>query len=1106
MYKLAKSVILVFLLLLLVAFPVSAKKKKQTAEPAKEGPFTAKTFSGLALRNIGPALTSGRIADFAVDPRNRKRYFVASASGGVWLTKNAGTTWTPVFDGEGSYSIGCVALDPNDPQVVWVGTGENNSQRSVGYGDGVYKSLDGGKSWKNVGLGESEHIGAILIDPRDSNRVFVAAQGPLWRAGGDRGLYRTGDGGKSWEKVLEISENTGVNEVVFDPRNPDVLYASSYQRRRHVWVLLNGGPEGAIYKSTDGGDTWTKLENGLPKGDVGRIGLAVSPAAPDTVYAVIEATGKENGFYRSTDAGASWEKRSDYTAGSPQYYNEIIADPKKEDRVYAMDTWMQVTEDGGKSFHRVGEKTKHVDNHALWIDPSDTDYLLAGCDGGVYETFDRGATWRFKANLPVTQFYRATPDNDLPFYNVYGGTQDNASLGGPSRTTNVHGITNADWFVTVFGDGYKTQVDPEDPDIVYSQYQYGGLVRFDRKTGEMVDIQPQPEPGEEGARWNWDTPLIVSPHSHTRLYIGSQRLYRSDDRGDSWEPVSPDLSRDLDRNRLKVMGRVWSVDAVAKNASTSFYGNIVALNESPLVEGLIYVGTDDGLVQVTEDGGETWTKIDRVEGVPERTYVYDLEPSLHDPDTVYGSFSNFKMGDFKPYLLKSTDRGRTWSSITGNLPERGSTYAFVQDHVDPDVMFVGTEFGLYFTVDGGKVWTQLKGGMPTVAVRDLEIQRRENDLVVGSFGRGILILDDYSPLRKVNAEMLKTGATLFPVKDTWMYFPSVPMGIRGKAFQGDGFFTAPNPPFGAVFTYYLPEKIRTLKEIRQEKEKKARGKGEDVFYPSWEELRAEDREEPPVILLTVTDEEGRVVRRVEGPVGAGFHRAAWDLRYPASEPVRLKPRDPGPFAEGPMGPMTAPGTYTVRLAKRVRGEVTEMAGPESFQLTPLGMAKLPAPDREKLVAFQKKTASLYRAVLGSNRALAEALERVQFLKKAIDDTPAAPEELATRVRTIEAALLDVRLKLAGDATIRRRNEPTPPSMLERVQRIVQGQWSSSAAPTRTNQDAYRIAGEAFRPLLAELKKLVLDDLAKLEADVEAAGGPWTPGRAPVRGQQAKPRF
>ncbi|MFQ5720806.1 MAG: WD40/YVTN/BNR-like repeat-containing protein, partial [Acidobacteriota bacterium] len=622
--------------------------------------MTADTFAGLVFRSLGPGLVSGRVTDLVVEPGASHHWFVAAASGGVWETTSSGTTWTPLFDREGSFSIGCLALDPTDPLVLWVGTGENNSQRSVSYGDGVYKSVDGGKTWKNLGLVESEHIGKIVIDPRDTDTVYVAAQGPLWRAGGDRGLYKTTDGGRTWEQILEISENTGINEVLLDPRDPDVLYATAYQRRRRVWTLVDGGPESAIYKSTDAGATWTRLGGGLPGEDMGRIGMAISPARPDVIYAIIEAAGDAGGFYRSRDAGESWKKMSDYVSSSPQYYNEIVADPHDVDRVYSMDTFMQVTEDGGAHFSNVGERSKHVDNHVLWIDPLRTDHLLAGCDGGVYDSFDRGKSWRFRANLPITQFYRAAVDNDIPFYNIYGGTQDNATIGGPSRTRSGHGITNADWFVTVFGDGFETQVDPEDPDIVYSEYQHGGLVRFDRLSGERVDIQPQPEAGEPGLRWNWDSPLIISPHSHTRLYFGANRLYRSDDRGDSWRAVSPDLTRQLDRNTLPVMGRVQSVDAVAKNASTSFFGNIVALSESPLVEGLLYAGTDDGLVQVTEDGGVSWRRVDSFPVVPDMTRISDIEASWHDPGSVRVSFDAHKNGDFRPYVLRSDDYGDSW--------------------------------------------------------------------------------------------------------------------------------------------------------------------------------------------------------------------------------------------------------------------------------------------------------------------------------------------------------------------------------------------------------------------------------------------------------------
>lgn len=1054
--------------------------------------LTAANLSGLRLRHLGPAFMSGRIADLALHPGQPDTWYVAVASGGVWKTTNAGTTWKPIFDDQGSYSIGCVTVDPRQPLTVWVGTGENKSQRSVGYGDGLYKSIDGGTSWQKVGLEHSEHIAKIVIDPRDSQVVYVAAQGPLWAPGGDRGLFKTEDGGRTWANILQISENTGVTDLVYDPRNPDILLAASYQRRRHVWTLINGGPESGLHRSTDGGKTWVRIQNGLPKVELGKIGLALS-ANPDIVYAIVEAQDGEGGLFRSTDGGINWEKRSSYMSSSPQYYNELVADPRNPDRVYSMDVFLHRSDDGGKTWFRYPEETKHVDNHALWIDPANTDHLVAGCDGGLYESRDLGKTWKFFANLPVTQFYKVTPDNDLPFYNVYGGTQDNATQGGPSRTFNRRGIANADWFLTVFGDGFKTRIDPEEPDIVYSQWQYGGLVRFDRRSRETTQIQPQHAPGEDPLRWNWDSPLIISPHSRTRLYFGAQRLFRSDDRGDSWTAVSGDLTRNLDRNQLEVMGKVWSVDSVAKNASTSFYGNLVALTESPLVAGLIYTGSDDGLVQVTEDGGRNWRRIESVPGVPEMTYVNRLEASVHHADTVFAAFNNHKRGDFKPYLFKSTDRGRSWTSITGDLPARGSTYAIVEDHTQPDLLFAGTEFGLFCSVDGGRKWVQLKGGMPVVAVRDLEIQRREDDLVVGTFGRGIYILDDYRPLRLISEPALEQDAALFPVRKALMYMVAPDLDTR---FQGDSFFTAPNPPFGAVFTYYLKEELKTLKQQRRDREKELEKAGAGVTYPAWEDLRAEDREVAPVVVLTVTDAEGSVVRRITGPVKAGFHRVAWDLRYPPAEPVQLTAPQLSPWAEPPMGPPALPGRYQVTLSSVVQGQTRVLAEAQEFIAEPLGLATLGAPDREELLAFQQKVARLSRAVQGSVRTAGEARIRIDHIQKALELTPGSRPDLERRVRELKDRLVDLQTELSGDSTVSRRNEPVPLSISDRISRIITSQWTSSSAATGTNREAYQFAAQEFGPVLQALQQLVESDLAAIERELEEISAPWTPGRVP----------
>ncbi|HZF12572.1 MAG TPA: glycosyl hydrolase [Thermoanaerobaculia bacterium] len=1073
-----------------------AADKKSDEKGEKKSAWSADTFSGLELRGIGPALTSGRVVDLAVDPRDKHVWYVATASSGVWKTTNSGLTWKPVFDGETSFSIGCVAVDPNNSLVVWVGSGENNSQRSVSYGDGVYKSSDGGASWENLGLKSSEHIGKILVDPRDSKVVYVAAQGPLWNAGGDRGLYKTTDGGKSWKKVLSVSENTGVSDLVMDPRNPDVLYASAYQRRRHVWTLIDGGPESAIYKSTDAGATWAKLEKGLPKEDLGRIGLAISSTQPDTVYAIIEAANKASGLFRSTDGGASWEKRSSHVSSSPQYYQELFVDPKNGDRFYSMDVWIAETLDGGKSFHKLGEPGKHSDNHVLWIDPDDTRHLIDGCDGGVYETWDHGANWQFKANLPITQFYRVAVDYAQPFYHVYGGTQDNFSLGGAAATNSVSGITNADWFVTEGGDGFQTQVDPEDSNILYAEAQYGALTRFDRKSGEQIFIQPQPGKGEPPLRYNWDSPIIISPHLHTRIYFASNRLYRSDDRGDHWRAVSPDLTRQIDRNKLPVMGRVWSIDAVAKNTSTSLYGNIVSVSESPVKEDLLYVGTDDGLIQVSEDGGGHWRKIESFPGVPDRAYVSRVEAGTKDADTVFAAFDNQKMGDFKPYLLKSTDRGKTWTSIAGDLPARGEVHVVLQDTEKADLLFAGTEFGAYFSGDGGKHWLQLKGGLPPTPVRDMVIQKRENDLALATFGRGFYILDDLSPLRRVTPEMVEKGPALLPVPPVKLYNPAQPLGGRGEGFQGASFFTAPNPPFGAVFTYYLKDGLKTQGKTRKEAEKKLVKEGKEVSYPTWESLQAEAREPEPTVLLTVTDSEGHVVRRLTGSTAAGFHRIAWDLRFPPANPISLEPEEVSPYEEPDRGPMVVPGTYKVALSQRVNGKETPLGEPQTFTATSLGLASLPTKDLPALYQFERDTAKLQRAVLGAGSAAHEAQVRLDYLDKALLATPGADPRLADESLALRNRLADLQLRLLGGTIQARYSEPAPPSIVERVQGIVEGHWTASAAPTQVQLDAYKVASEDFAEVLPKLHQLIDVDLKKLEDQLEAAGAPWTPGRVP----------
>ena len=1074
---------------------LSAVLSLAVASGAAQTP-AADTAPTLRARSIGPAVTSGRVMTIAVDPTNTAVFYVGAASGGVWKTVNGGASFQPVFDTQGSFSIGWVTLDPRRPNIVWVGTGERNSQRSVAYGDGVYKSEDGGQSWTNVGLKTSEHIGRIVVDPKDSDTVYVAAQGPLWAPGGDRGLFKTTDGGQTWSAVLKISENTGVTDVVVDPRNPNVIVAAAYQRRRHFFTMIDGGPESGIHRSTDGGKSWKKVTTGLPDEQLGRIGLAISPVNPDVLYANVEAANRKGGIFRSSDNGVTWEKRADYNSGA-MYYGDIFPDPVNVDRVYIPDVIFQVSDDGGRTMHALGQRHMHVDNHIIWVDPSNTRHLLVGNDGGLYRSYDRGATWIFFENLPLAQYYDVDVDNASPFYNVYGGLQDNNSLGGPSRTRSEHGILNQDWFVTQGGDGFASHVDPEDPDTIYAELQHGVLVRYDKRTGERVGIQPQEQKGGVPLRWNWDAPFIISPHSHTRLYFGAQVLYRSDDRGNSWRIVSPDLTRQLDRNALPVMGKIWGPDAVAKNTSTALYGNLSAIAESPKREGLLYAGTDDGLVQVSEDAGGHWRKVDRLPGVPANAYIARIRASQHDATTVYVAAENHQNGDFAPYLLKSTDGGKTWNSINGDLPARGSTYAIAEDHLDPRLLFAGTEFAAYWSKDGGQHWVKI-GGIPTIAVREIAIQKRENDAVFGTFGRGVYIVDDYSSLRTTTAANPTATASLFPVRDAVLYVPTLQYGMPGKGFQGELFYSAENPPYGAVFTYHLKEGLKTLTQKRVEAEKAAEKAGRPIKYPTPEELRAEAAEEAPAILLTITNAAGTPIRVVSGPIEKGLQRVAWDLRAPAHQLPPNRPRGEIEelFGDPLVGPYLVPGKYSVTLSQRVAGVVSQLAEPVEFNVVLDVQAGHSQADQAARWQFQEKLQALRRDISGALELANSTNVRLDAIKRALDATPAAPRALHDQARALQRRLSAILVELQGDRSLGARGGPVPVAISERANTISSELNRTLARPTTTHDQQFQIASELFVAERAKLKALVESDLPSIERELERLGAPYTPGRLP----------
>ena len=1034
-----------------------------------KGPLDKLGLSGLSFRSIGPALTSGRIADLAMNPDNYDEYYIASASGGVWKTTNHGVTFQPIFDSQGSYSIGCVTMDPNNPNIIWVGTGENNNQRSVAYGDGIYRSMDGGKSWQHMGLKESEHIGMITIDPRNSDHVYVAAYGPLWSAGGERGIYESTDGGKNWEPILEVSEHTGFNEIHMDPRNPDVLYATAHQRRRHVWTYVSGGPESALYKSSDGGENWIELKNGLPAGDKGRIGLAISPSDPDRIYAMIEG----HGVYRSDDRGASFRFMNDYNT-SGNYYVELVPDPNDPDKVYSLDTYLHLTEDGGMTWNRVPNESRHVDDHCLWINPEDTDHMIIGCDGGLYETYDGAASWHFKPNLPVTQFYRVSVDNDEPFYNIYGGTQDNFSLGGPSQTINNQGITNADWFVTNTGDGFESQIDPENPNIVYAQAQYGWLVRFDKQSGEKLGIKPFPGKDQPAYRWNWDAPLLISPHDPKTLYFAANKVFESNDRGSSWREISDDLTQQIDRHTLPVMGQIQSVDAISYDRSTSNYGNIVALDESPLKQGLIYVGTDDGLIQVTDNGGEEWQELSEFPGVPRNTYVNQVLASLYDENTVFAVFNNHKNGDFQPYILRSTNRGKSWTNISGDLPERGSVYSIQQDHVNKDLLFAGTEFGLFFTIDGGEKWKQIKSGIPTIAIRDVAVQRRENDLVLASFGRGFYILDNYAPLRELNEELLEKDAHFFETEDALSFINARPLGYGKTGFMGASYYTADNPPAGAVFRYYIKEVPASLKSERQKREKEIRKEGGEVEYPSIEKLRAEDREEGSYLLFVISNEAGKEINRFTTSLGSGIQQAVWDGRYSSRSGINTSGE---PMTSAGTANLAPSGTYIAQIFLSEDGSLRSMGISDTFKLQWLNNNTMVTDKPEELLVFQQDVEN-WRQKVGALQDYRSELEsNLKKLKATARNTPGTSLALMDSLRAIELALADLNIEMNGDATLSKRNFETPPSLANRMGTVAWTSYSSTSPPTGTQ----KLNLEIVRQEYTELRKEYLSLGSKLDA-------------------------
>lgn len=1043
-------------------------------------------YSNLKFRSIGPALMSGRISDIVIHPNNENVWYVTTGSGGVWKTENAGTTWQPLFDGQKSFSIGCITLDPQNPEVLWVGTGENVGGRHMSFGDGIYKSEDGGATWKNMGLAKSEHLSKIVIHPNNSNIIWVASQGPLWSKGGERGVYKSIDGGKTWKQTLGDDAWVGATDLLIDPRNADVLYAATWQRHRTVAGYMGGGPGTAIHKSTDGGSTWSKLSNGLPSGNLGKIGMVLSPQKPDVIYAAIETDRRTGGLYKSENQGGSWAKMSDAISGGtgPHYYQELFASPHNFDEIYFADNRMQISYDGGKTFKRMNESEKHVDNHAVAFKKNDPNYILVGCDGGLYESFDNTENWKFIDNLPITQFYKIAVDDAEPFYFVYGGTQDNNTQGAPSRTDNIHGIRNADWFVVLGGDGHQPATEPGNPDIVYAQWQQGNLNRHDRKTGENIYIKPQPELGEKTERFNWDAPILVSSHNPKRIYHASQRVWKSDDRGDSWQVISGDLTKNIERIQTPFYDKKQKWDNAWDIYAMSSYSTITSLSESPKNENLLYAGTDDGIIQVTEDGGANWRKVDfsKMKGLPATAFVNDIKADLYDENVVYAVFDNHKYGDYNPYLYKSADKGKTWISISNNIPERTIVWRIVQDHEKSNLMFLGTEFGVYFTLDSGKNWTKLKGGMPNISVRDLAIQKRENDLVAGTFGRGIYILDDYSSLREFNPSNEETESQLFTPRPGKWFMERRLLGGGKKAAQGDNYFVAENPPYGVEFSYYLKEGYKSQEAQRKEKEKETEKDGGTVGVPEWSVLEAEKKEIAPNVWLFIYDQSGKVIRKIKGINGKGFNRTSWDLLTESPSTISAKNVN-----SERLGYQVGPGEYSAQLFKQIEGVYAAIGEKVAFEVKQFTKGSLAGSSPDQVVEHWKNVSAIRVKTNDLATDLRDTKDAVQIMLKAYDKAQSSDDNLHAELLKFRMQILDLEQKVGGSKSrseVGEKNEY--PTIWDYIWPASSG--GSTYGPTASQIKYLSNANALYNDMLKQLNS-IKDAMTPLEGRLEKIGAP-----------------
>jgi photosystem II stability/assembly factor-like uncharacterized protein len=1040
------------------------------AAPAMAQQDLAGVLARLEWREIGPTIMGGRIADIAAVESNPAVFYVGAATGGVWKTTNAGTTFAPLFDGQPTGSVGDVTVAPSNPNIVWVGSGEPQNRQSSPWGNGAYKSTDAGRTWQHMGLAATHHIARIQIHPGNPDIVYVAAVGHLWGANEERGVFRTTDGGKTWAKVLYVDQHTGAIDLAMDPGDPNTLFAAMYQRQRTGWGFNGGGPGSGIYRTTDGGDSWTELTEGLPDGDKGRIGLDIYRRDGNLVYAVVEADARapgrggfgqqggdaprRNGVYRSWDRGDTWEQVSE-TNNRPMYYSQIRVDPNDPNRIYLGGSSLYRSSDGGKTFTSDAARGVHSDHHALWIDPNNSDHLLLGGDGGVSVSWDRSDHWRQLENLPLAQFYNVDVDMREPYF-VCGGLQDNGSWCGPSNTWSSQGIRAHDWYNVGGGDGFHTSIDPRDPSVVFAESQTGNLLRFDLTARERQTIRPSPAPTEDDPspsyRFNWNAPLVMSAHDPATIYYGGHVLLKSTDRGFSWEEISPDLTKGIDRGELSIMGVQGTAPMMSPNDGISTYGNLTTIAESPVDPQLLYVGTDDGNVQMSRDGGATWTDLTpRFRGVPERIYVSRVVASRHNAGTVYVTFDGHRNDDFAAYAFVSDDFGRSFRAIADGLPAGWSVNVIAEHPRQRDLLFLGNEIGVYVSIDRGQHWTRLKNNLPTVPVDDIKIHPRDNDLILGTHGRGVWILDDITPLEELTPRVLAADAHLFGIRSAVSYNPYRPQGWT------PGTWESPNPEAGVYVRYYLGHDLAAPATVAA-----GSGNGSPTLDGKGQ------------VRFTIVAPNGDVVRELEGPGDPGIQQVVWDLRYAPPYEVPEEDEEEGGFGRGtPRGPKVLPGTYTVRMTAAGHSATRDVEVRLDPRVT-ISEADLRARQDVLMDVYR-----LQKPVYEAGVAVRSLTEQLGAIRRMLREHPDVPDTIQTQAGTMGRELREI-----GSAISQASGG-----------RGVGSIEGSTTRPTAEQRRLVDFAWEHLPPLLERLNAIITERMPALYRQLDAHGVRPTVGDA-----------